>query len=209
MHSDWLSWVWKSVIWDAAQDLNSKVGSFLVISSFIDIDNIHIHTDPKSLNRSQASASWPGTDLEVPGLKPLTLWLDDQLRLLTFCFRNVSPRVSHAAKRLRYADRNPRSLRGRVRNGKGRKLHFAPALGRRCGANRRQRPLKSNLGMGSVWAAWKTDCTNEAHGPWQGRRVLLCEAHACECVSLSMKYWLPMPVSFFGRGVILCLLTSV
>lgn len=61
---------------------------------------------------------------------------------------------------------------------------------RRRSANKRERPLKCNLGLVFCLSSLE-ECTDEPLVPWQGRRVQVCKrvcASACLCLCGSVKY---------------------
>lgn len=66
------------------------------------------------------------------------------------------------------------------RNREGWKLHFAPVHSKTACANKRERPLKCNLGLVFCLSGLE-ECTDEPLILWQGRHVPMC---VCVCVSV-------------------------
>lgn len=65
-------------------------------------------------------------------------------------------------------------------------------------ANKKQRPLKCNLGLVFFWSSLE-ECTDEPLVPWQGRCL---HVHKRVCANMrpcvSMEYWLLLPIYFLG-----------
>lgn len=60
---------------------------------------------------------------------------------------------------------------------------------RRRGANKRERPLKCNLGL-VFYLSCLEECADEPLVPWQGRRMLVCKrvyVNVCLCLCLRLR----------------------